>query len=320
MRRLLFRRALLTVPTLIVAATIAFVMAHIAPGSPAVALGGDFGAPGLIEEIDRIQGLDRPLPLIYLEWLLRLAQGDLGYSFRAQARVADLIAERLGVTLVLGISAMLFSVLLGILLGVAMATHSGGRVGLVALAALQALPVYLVAQLLVLIFAVGLGLLPIQGLENPRVAPEGLVASLTERARYLVLPVVALGLGQFGFVALLTRARLGEELGRFYVTAARARGVGAARVRFLHALPNALLPLLALIGSRAGALVGGALVVETIFALPGLGRLAVTAAVARDQPTVIGVVLVAALLVLLANLAVDLLQLWLDPRQRDASS
>jgi len=319
MRRLLLRRLLLALPTLLVAATIAFVLAHLAPGSPAAALGGDFGAPGLVEEIARIQGLDRPLPLIYLDWLLRLAQGDLGFSFRAQARVADLIADRLGVTLVLGLSALLFSVLLGILLGAAMATRTGGRVGLAVLAALQALPVYLVAQLLVLVFAVGLGLLPIQGLENPRAAPEGLAALLAERARHLTLPVAALGLGQFGFVALLTRARLGEELGRLYVTTARARGAGAATVRFRHALPNALLPLLALFGSRIGALVGGALVIETVFALPGLGRLAVTAAVARDQPTVIGVVLVAALLVLLANLAVDLLQLWLDPRQREAS-
>lgn len=319
MRRLLLRRLLLAVPTLLVAATIAFVLAHLAPGSPAAALGGDFGAPGLVEEIARIQGLDRPLPVIYVEWLLRLARGDLGFSFRAQAPVAELIRDRLGVTLLLGVSAVLLSVLLGVVLGAAMATRSGGRVGLAALAVLQALPVYLLAQLLVLLFAVWLGLLPIQGLEDPRAPATGWAALLVERARHFALPVVALGLGQFGFVALLTRARLRQELGQLYVVTARSRGVGEAAVRFRHALPNALLPLLALFGNRIGALVGGALVIETVFALPGLGRLAVTAAVARDQPTVIGVVLVAALLILLANLAVDLLQLWLDPRQREAS-
>ncbi len=319
MRRLLIRRLLLAVPTLLVAATIAFVLAHIAPGSPAVALGGDFGAPGLVEEIARIQGTDRPLAVIYVEWLLRLARGDLGFSFRAQAPVAALIGERLGVTLVLTLSAALLAMLLGLLLGVATAARKGGRAAVTAFALVQALPVYLVAQLLVLVFAVGLGLLPIQGLENPRAQPEGLAGLLAERARHLALPVAALGLGQFGFVALLTRARLREELGRLYVTTARARGAGEATVRLRHALPNALLPLLALFGSRVGALVGGALVVETAFALPGLGRLAVTAAIARDQPTVIGVVLVAALAIVLANVAVDMLQLWLDPRQREAS-
>ncbi|WP_270933696.1 ABC transporter permease [Falsiroseomonas oryzae] len=319
MRRLLIRRLLLAVPTLLVAATIAFVLAHLAPGSPAVALGGDFGAPGLVEEIARIQGTDRPLAVIYVEWLLRLARGDLGFSFRAQAPVTALIGDRLGVTLVLTLSAALLAMLLGLLLGAATAARKGGRAAVATFALVQALPVYLVAQLLVLVFAVGLGLLPIQGLENPRAPPEGLAGLLADRARHLALPIAALGLGQFGFVALLTRARLREELGRLYVTTARARGAGEATVRLRHALPNALLPLLALFGSRVGALVGGALVVETAFALPGLGRLAVTAAIARDQPTVIGVVLVAALAIVLANLAVDLLQLWLDPRQREAS-
>ena len=113
-------------------------------------------------------------------------------------------------------------------------------------------------------------------------------------------------------------ARLREELGRLYITTARARGATEPVARWRHALPNALLPLLTLFGSRIGALIGGALVIETVFALPGLGRLAVTAAIARDQPTVIGVVLVAALVIVLANLLVDLLQFWLDPRQRGA--
>lgn len=319
MRRLLLRRLLLALPTLLVAATIAFVLAHLAPGSPAAALGGDFGAPGLVEEIARIQGIDRPTVIIYAEWLLRLARGDLGFSFRAQAPVAELIGDRLGLTLVLTLSAILLAMLLGVGLGVASATRPGGRLVVAALAMLQSLPVYLIAQLLVLVFAVKLRLLPIQGLEDPRAAPVGFMALLTERARHLALPIAALGLGQLGFVALLTRARLGEELGRLYITAARARGAREAAVRLRHALPNALLPLMALFGSRVGALVGGALVVETVFALPGLGRLAVTAAIARDQPTVIGVVLVAALAIMLANLAMDLLQLRLDPRQREAT-
>lgn len=317
MRRLLLRRLLLAVPTLLAAASIAFVLAHLAPGSPATALGGDFGAPGLIEEIARIQGLDRPILAIYGEWLWRLAQGDLGFSFRAQARVADLLRDRLPVTLTLTASAILLSMLLGIAIGTLGAAR-GGRWTVAGLAALQAVPAYLVAQMLVLVFALWLGWLPIQGLGDPRASPEGMLAALVERIRYLVLPVVVLALNQLGFVALLTRARLREELGRLYITTARARGLSAAAARRRHALPNALLPLLTLFGSRIGAMIGGALVIETVFALPGLGRLAVTAAIARDHPTVIGVVLVAALAIVLANLLVDLLHLWLDPRQRAA--
>lgn len=318
MRRLLLRRLLLAVPTLLVAASIAFALAHLAPGSPATALGGDFGAPGLIEEIARIQGLDRPLAVIYGEWLWRLAQGDLGFSFRAQTRVATLIRERLPVTLTLTLSAILLAMLLGIWIGAVSAARGGGRWTVAALASFQALPAYLVAQLLVLVFALWLGWLPIQGIGDPRAAPEGVLATLAERTRYLALPVLALALSQLGFVALLTRARLREELGRLYVTTARARGATEIAARRRHALPNALLPLLTLFGSRVGALIGGALVIETVFALPGLGRLAVTAAIARDQPTVIGVVLVAALAIVLANLLVDLLHLRLDPRQRGA--
>lgn len=319
MRRLLLRRLLLAVPTLLCAATVAFVLAHLAPGSPAAALGGDFGAPGLVEEIARIQGLDRPLPVIYAEWLVRLAQGDLGFSFRAQARVADLIRDRLAVTLTLTVSAILLSMLLGIWFGAVSAARGGGRLTVAALAAFQALPAYLIAQLLVLVFALWLGLLPIQGLADPRAPALGVLATLVERARHLALPVAALALSQFGFVALLTRAQLREELGRLYMTTARARGLTEPAARRRHALPNALLPLLNLFASRVGALIGGALVIETLFALPGLGRLAVTAAIARDQPTVIGVVLVASLIIVVANLLVDLLHLWLDPRQRGAA-
>lgn len=315
MLRLLLRRLLLAVPTVLVAATVAFVLAHLAPGSPAVALGGDFGAPGLIEEIARLQGLDRPVLAIYGEWLIRLAQGDLGFSLRAQARVADLIRERLPVTLALMLPALVLSAAVGIWAGVA-AVSGRGRAAVALLAGLHAVPGYLLAQGLVLVFALRLGLLPVQGLEDPRLPPDGTWQTAAVWARHLALPVTALTLNQLCFCALLTRARLAEELGRLYVIAARAKGVSDRAARWRHALPNALLPLLTLFGTRFGTLIGGALVIETVFALPGLGRLAVTAAIARDQPTVIGVVLVAALAIVLGNLVVDLLHLWLDPRPR----
>lgn len=312
MARLLLRRLLLALPTVLAAATLAFLLAHLAPGSPAVALGGEFGAPGLLEELAGIQGFNRPLPVLYMEWLGRLLQGDLGFSFRTQTRVAVLIADRLPVTLALLLPAIILSTAIGITLG---AAGTRGRNTIVAgLAGLQALPTYLVAQALVLVFAVGFDLLPVQGIDNPRNPPSGFWATLLTWSRHLALPVAALTLNQLCFVALLTRARMGEELSRLYILTARSKGLSESATRRRHALPNALLPLLTLFCSRLGALISGALVIETVFALPGLGRLAVNAAIARDHPTVIGIVLVASVAIVLANMAVDLLHLWLDPR------
>ena len=317
---LIVRRLAIAIPTLLVAATVAFLLAHLAPGGPAVALGGEHGAPGQIEEIARRYGLDRPLIEIYLDWLGRLLTGDLGRSYRADAPVAALIAERLPVTIALILPAILLSAGAGLLLGLAAAPARGriGRGFVAAMAALHALPGYLVAQLLVLAFARWLDLLPVQGIADARGTGDGIWVQAMDGARHLVLPVLALALHHLTLVALLTRARVAAELDRPYVTTARGKGLAERHVRWRHALPNAMLPLIALMGSRVGSIVVGAAVIETAFALPGLGRLAVTAAIARDHPTVIGIVLVAAAAIVIANLLVDLVQLGLDPRLSEA--
>lgn len=311
----LLRRLLFPVGAVWLAATLAFGLIHLAPGGPAIALGGESGAPGYLEEVARLYGLDRPLPEIYLAWMTDLLRGDLGFSYRSQQPVLRLILDRLPVTLALVGPAILLSALGGVALGLAQTPRpERPRQGFVAaMAALHALPSYLVGQGLIVVFALWLGLLPVQGLLDARSDSTGAGRQL-DMAWHLVLPVLALALHHVAFVALLTRARVADELARPYIVTATAKGLSTSAVRRRHALPNALLGIVTLFGARLGSFVAGAVVVETVFALPGLGRLAVTSAVARDHPVVIGLVLVTTAIVVTGNVAADAALHWLDPR------
>lgn len=278
---------------------------------------GEQAAAGQVEEIAARLGLDRPAAEAWLAWMGRVLRGDLGTSWREQAPVAALILERLPLTLALTCGAALLAALLGVLAGMGAAALQA-RWPVAVLAALHAVPGYVVAHALVLVLALGLGWLPVQGIADARDPAGGGAALLLERLRHLALPIAALALHQLCFTALLLRAALRAEMRRPYVTAAMARGRSRAGALARHALPNAALPLLALTGARVGAVVGGALVIETAFALPGLGRLAVTAALARDHPVVIGTVLAACAMAWAANLLADALAPLFDPRLRRA--
>lgn len=315
MRGLFARRLVAAGIALWAVASLTFVLINLAPGGPAIALTGEHGAPGQIEEVMRAHGLDRPLAVRYLDHMARLATGDLGHSFRAGAPVHSLVAAALPVSLALLVPAILLSALAGVALGLATAGLGRAGAGLFTglMAAAHALPVYVVAQGLVLILAVQLGLLPVQGLTDPRQALSGW-AAVIDLVRHLVLPVTALALHHVTFMALMTRSRLALELARPYAVTARAKGLSHSRTRLRHALPNVLLPIVTLSGQRLGGLVGGVVIVETVFALPGLGRLAVSATLARDHPVVIGAVLVACTIVILGNLVTDLVVARLDPR------
>jgi peptide/nickel transport system permease protein len=280
-----------------------------------VGLAGEYGAPGYLEEVAARYGLDRPGIEVWLGWMGRLSRGDLGQSWREQAPVATLILERLPLTLSLTLAAAALAALAGTLIGVAAST-SERRWPVAALSALHAVPGYVVAQALVLVFALGLGVLPVQGIADPRDPAGGGLALIAERLRYLVLPVLALALHQLCFVGLLVRAGLITQMRQPYVVAAQARGLSRAAARWRHALPNAALPVATLTAMRLGSLVGGALVIEVAFALPGLGRLAVSAAVARDHPVVIGTVVTACAIAWAANLLADAVAPLLDPRLR----
>jgi peptide/nickel transport system permease protein len=300
-------------------ASLAFLLAWHAPGGPAVGLAGEHGAPGQLEEVAARYGLDRPIAEVWLGWMGRLLRGDLGHSWRDQVPVASLILERLPLTLSLTAAAAALAALAGTAIGLTAST-TARRWPVAALAALHAVPGFVVAQALVLIFALGLGMLPVQGIADARDPASGGVALLLERLRHLALPVLALALHQLCFVGLLVRAGLVAAMREPFVLAAEARGLTRAAARRRHALPHALLPMATLTAVRLGALVGGAVVIEVAFALPGLGRLAVSAALARDHPVVIGTVVVACAIAWLANLLADALAPLLDPRLRPGSA
>ena len=297
--------------SLLLAALIGFTLCWHAPGGPAIGLYGQDLAPGQAEETLRRLGLDRPFPEAFAAWLARALTGDLGISWRSGAPVATILAERLPVTLALTIPAALLAALAGVLGGV-IASAVRARWPAAAFAALHAIPSYVTAGALVAIFALTLGWLPVGGLSDPRAAaPHAL-----DIARHLVLPVAALATHQSAFLALVLRAGIAAEMARPYSLAARARGRSDWGARWHHAMPNAALPAITLFATRIGAALGGAVTVETAFALPGLGRLAVTAALARDHPVVLGCLLLATAAVILANLLADAVVATLDPRLR----
>jgi peptide/nickel transport system permease protein len=311
----LLPRLIFGVIAVLTSASLGFLLAWHAPGGPAVGLAGEYGAPGYLEEVAARYGLDRPAFAVWLGWMGRLLRGDLGQSWREQAPVATLILERLPLTLSLTLAASTLAALAGTMIGVA-ASARERRWPVAALSALHAIPGYIVAQALVLVFAIWLGLLPVQGISDAREPASGGLAVIAEGLRHLVLPILAVALHQLCFVGLLVRAGLITQMRQPYVVAAQARGLSRAGARWRHALPNAALPVATLTAMRLGSLVGGALVIEVAFALPGLGRLAVSAAVARDHPVVIGAVVAACIIAWVANLVADATAPLLDPRLR----
>lgn len=299
------RRFLGLLPTLFIIVTLSFFLIRLAPGGP---FDQERALPPQVRaNLDRVYGLDQPLALQYVHYLSRLVRGDLGPSFKLRDfSVSELIAAGLPVSATLGGCALLLAILLGIPLGVAAALSHGrlGDFGIAAFVALAvALPSFVMGPLLALVFGLYLHWLPVGGWEEG--AP-----------RYLILPVLTLGLPVAAYVARLTRGGLQEVLRSNYVRTARARGLGEVRIVLRHALRPALLPVVSYLGPAAAFVVTGSLVVETVFALPGTGRYLVQGAINRDYTLVMGMVVVYGALTLLLNFAADLIYGWLDPRVR----
>jgi ABC-type dipeptide/oligopeptide/nickel transport system permease component len=249
-------------------------------------------------------GFDRPWFVQYLDFLDKALHGDLGVSLRQQQPTVNLIAERLPATLQLAGASMAIAICVGVPIGVAAARSRGSLTDrLLMLGGLlgQSLPVFWLGLLLIMVFAVGLGWFPVAG---------------TGGAQHLVLPSVTLGLFSTAYIARMTRSSMLEVLGRDYVRTARAKGLGERRLVVGHALRNALIPLVTVIGLQFGALLGGAVITETIFAWPGVGRLTIQAIQAKDLPLVQACVLLLAVIFVLANLVVDILYAYLDTRIR----
>jgi peptide/nickel transport system permease protein len=302
------------------ALSLVFLLAHLAPGDPAgLQRDPDLDAAGRAQ-LRHEYGLDRPLAEQYLRWLGgAVLHGDLGRSLRLHREVSDILAEAVPRTLLLTLVAYLVHLAVAVPLGVWMARRHGGAaeraVGALGLA-LHSLPAFWLGLMLVLVFARGLGWLPASGMHAPDHALLPWPARLLDTARHLVLPVVVLGLATAAGTARYVRQAVLEVLDAEFITAARARGLPERVVIWRHALRNALLPVVTLVGLNLPALLGGAVVTETVFAWPGMGRVAVEALWARDYPVILGAAGLSAVMVVVGNLLADLCYAVVDPRAR----
>lgn len=314
----LARRTLQAVPLIIGVLIFTFGLIHLAPGDPIIVLAGDGGSAAYYTEMRARYGLDRPLPERLGRYLLAVASGDFGYSFSHRQPVFQVILSRVPATLLLMGSALLFSVAVGVSLGILSAlrprTLLDYGVSVFTLAA-AAMPVFWLGQLLIIIFAVQLELFPVQGMITVRERHTGLRYAL-DVLHHLALPALTLGLLQLALLTRLTRTSLRENLAEDFVRTARAKGLRERVVVLRHALRNALLPVVTVIGGQIGVLVTGAALTETIFAWPGLGRLLLEATLNRDYPLLMALFIIVAVSVVVANLLTDVVYTMLDPRVR----
>jgi peptide/nickel transport system permease protein len=295
-----------------------FLLVHAAPGDPASVMAGEAGAadPQFLAQLRAQFGLDQPLSTQLWIYVSHVAQGDLGVSYRQQRPVAGLILERLAATLLLTGTAFVLAIVGGITLGALAARrvgHTSDSLITVLALGFYATPTFWVGLMLVLVFSVWLDWLPSFGMKTVGADLTG-GAALLDTARYLVLPGLTLGLFYMAVYARLTRAAMLEVASQDFVRTARAKGVPEGGVQRRHVLRNALLPVITVAGIQAGQLIGGAILVETVFAWPGIGRLAFDALLARDYQILLGVFLATSVLVLVFNLITDLLYAWIDPR------
>lgn len=306
------RRILATIPVMAVVALFVFSLLYIAPGDPAAVIAGDQATPADVERIRQNLGLDRPFLVRFGEWVWRILQGDLGTSIFTNLPVSTMIAQRVQPTLSLMVLTLLLAVAVAVPLGVLASWKQGTLLdrAVMGFAVLGfSVPVFVVGYLLAYVFALELDWLPVQGYTS---IDQGFWPWLEN----LILPSVALGGVYIALIARITRATMLEVLQQDYVRTARAKGAGQGSILFLHALKNAAVPIVTVIGIGIALLIGGAVVTESVFAIPGLGRLTVDAILRRDYPVIQGVVLLFSFIYVLVNLLIDLLYTLFDPRIR----
>jgi len=306
------RRVLATIPVLLVVAVLVFLLLRLAPGDPAAIMAGDAAS---VEQIERIRaglGLDRPIVVQFGLWFARVLTGDLGQSFYYRIDVATLIGQRLEPTFALAALTVLIAILVSIPLGVLAAWRHGGWFdrALMGFSVLGfSIPVFVLAYILIWLVSLKLGWLPVQGYRR-------LADGFLPFIRHLILPAITLSFIYIALIARVTRASVLEALGEDYIRTARAKGLTEMRVLVRHALANAAVPIVTVIGIGVAILIGGVVVTESVYAIPGLGRLTVDAVLARDFPTVQGVILFFSFVYVMINLLVDLSYVFLDPRIR----
>jgi ABC-type dipeptide/oligopeptide/nickel transport system permease component len=298
----LIRRVLLFIPTLWVAITLVFVIFRLIPGDPAQLAAGESASEEVVETIRRDMGLDKPIAVQYVRYLGDLLQGDLGHSRVYQGGVGDEILNRLPATLKLALAAMLIATVVGVTLGIISAIRPSSwldYLSMVTAVGGVSLPAFWLGLMLIIVFSVKLDLFPVAGYNQQSA---------------IVLPAVTLAAHQMAVLARITRSSMLGVLSQDYMRTARAKGLHERPVILRHALRNALIPTITIAGMQLGYLLGGSLVVETVFAWPGLGRLMIDSIQLRDYTMIQAIVLVFAVLMLLVNLLVDLLYSVIDPR------
>ena len=304
MSQYILRRVLIAFPLILVVVTVVFVMVRLLPGDPAQRMAGDRAGPELVEQIKRDLGLDRPILEQYSIFLRNLAQGDLGRSVKFREPIAERIAKSIPFTAALAFLSVTIGTALGLAIGIVTAVYQRSwvdRLGIVTSVFFYSIPTFWLGLMLILIFSVGLRLLPVQGAAT---------------WKHFVLPVANLAVGQSALIARLTRSSMIEVLSADYVRTARAKGLNQRRVLMRHALQNTLIPIITVVGLSIGGLLGGAIITETIFGLPGVGSLMINGIVNRDYPMIQGVVILAAATLIFANLIVDVVYAFVDPRIR----
>lgn len=308
----ILRRILATIPVMAVVAAFVFLLLRVGPEDPAVIIAGDFASSAEVARIHAALGLDQPIGQQFILWSWGILHGDLGVSIFSQLPVSMMIEQRLEPTVSLALCTMVFSVVCAVPMGILAASKAGTWVDrlVMAIAVLAfSLPVFVVGYIFMFGFALHWSVFPVQGFV-PLSRGVGAFAS------HLVLPTLSLGLVFVALLTRMTRATMLEALGEDYIRTARAKGLGVGRILFLHALKNAAAPIITTIGAGFAIVIGGAVITESVFAIPGLGLLTVEAILHRDYPVIQGIVLILSAVYVLINLVIDLAYTVFDPRIR----
>jgi peptide/nickel transport system permease protein len=306
------RRLVATIPVLGMVAVFVFLMLRLTPTDPAAIIAGDNATSAQVEEIREKLGLKRPIAEQFVVWAGRVLQGDFGESFFFKKRVADLILQRVEPTLALAVSTILLSIVIAVPLGLLAAWRHESWLdrGVMGFSVLGfSVPVFVIGYVLIYVFAIKLGVLPVQGYRS-------ISSGFGEFAERLILPSLTLSVIYIALIARITRASVLEVMGEDYIRTAHAKGLSEPVVMVRHALRNAAVPIVTVIGIGIALLIGGVVVTESVYNIPGIGRLTVDAVLARDYPTIQAVILLFSVVYVVINLVIDLSYAFLDPRIR----
>ena len=307
----IFKRIFMTIPVMVVVALFVFLLLRLSPGDPAAVIAGDYATAEDVQKIREKLGLSEPIFIQFVTWLGSLIQGDLGTSIFSNKPVTELIAQRLEPTLMLALTTIIFSILVAVPLGTIAAFRAGSWIDrLVMLFSVGgfSIPVFVLGYILIYYFSITWRILPVQGYRSP--FEDGMLPFI----QHIILPTLTLSVIYIALLARMTRASVMEVLEEDYIRTARAKGLSEVKILMRHALGNAAVPIVTVIGIGIALLIGGVVVTESVYNIPGLGRLVLDAVLARDYPIIQGLILFFSLIYVLLNLIIDLTYTLFDPR------